>query len=57
MIILWDTLLPNDGVHGIPADIGKTIKPVPVINKVVEVDGAPVITIVSTDSKIVFRVS
>ena len=49
-------LLPNDKVQAIPADIGKTIKPIPVIDKVIEVDVAPMITILSTDSNIVFRV-
>ena len=56
MIILCNTLLPNDKVQAIPADIGKVIKPTPVTDKVIEVDVAPMITIESTDSKIVFRV-
>ena len=56
MIILYNTLLPNEGVQAIPADIGKKIKLSPVIDRVIEVDVAPIITIVSTDSKIVFRV-
>ena len=43
-------------MHAIPADIGKIIKPKAVIDRVIEVDVAPVITIVSTDSNIVFRV-
>ena len=42
-------------MHAIPADIGKIIKPIAVIDRVIEVDVAP-ITIVSTDSNIVFRV-
>ena len=37
-----------------PADIDKTIKGIPVIVIVIEVDVAPVITSVSTDSEIVF---
>ena len=45
-----------DRVHAIPADLGKIIKPIPVIHKVFEVDVAPSITIVSIDSKFVFRV-
>ena len=56
MIILCNTLLPHDRVHAIPADIGKIIKPTPVIDRVIEVDVAPMITIESTDSNIVFRV-
>ena len=56
MIILCNTLLPNDRVQAIPADIGKIIKPIPVIDRVIEVDVAAMITIQSTDSNIVFRV-
>ena len=43
-------------MHAIPADIGKIIKPIAVIDRVIEVDVAPIRTIVSTDSNIVFRV-
>ena len=56
MIKLCNTLLPKDRVQAIPADIGKTIKPIPVIDRVIDVDGAPMVTIESTDSNIVFRV-
>ena len=56
MIILCKALIPNDKVHAIPADNGKTIKSIPVIDKVIEVDVAPMITIQSIDSNIVFRV-
>ena len=49
-------MFPNDRVQENPADIGKIIKPIPVIDRVVEVDVAPLRTIVSTDSYIVFRV-
>ena len=56
MINLCNILLPNDRVQAIPADIGKIIKPTPVTDKVIEVDVAPMITILSTDSNIVFRV-
>ena len=56
MINLCNTLLPNDRVQTIPADTGRRIKPIPVIDKVIEVDVAPMITILSTDSNIVFRV-
>ena len=44
--------LPNDRVHAIPAEIGKIIRPIPVFDKVVEVDIVPRKTIVSTDSKL-----
>ena len=55
MINLCNILLPNDRVQAIPADIGKIIKHIPVIDRVIEVDVAPMITILSTDSNIVFR--
>ena len=48
--------MPIDKVHAIPADIGKIIKPTPVIDRVIEVDVAAIKTIESTDSYIVFRV-
>ena len=56
MINLCITLLPNGRVHAIPADIGKIIKPIPIFDKVIEFDVAPLITIVSTDSNNLFRV-
>ena len=56
MINLCNILLPNDKVQALPADIGNIIKPIPVIDRVIEVDVAPIITILSTDSNIVFRV-
>ena len=56
MIILCNTLLPNDKVHATLTDIGKTIKPTPVIDLVIKVDVAPILTIVSTDFNIVFIV-
>ena len=56
MINLCDTLLPNDRVHAIPADIGKTIKPTPETATVREFDVAPTIIILSTDCNKVFRV-
>ena len=40
MINLCNILLPNDIPQAIPADIGKTIKPIPVTDKVIEVDVA-----------------
>ena len=56
MIILCNTLLPNDRMHTNPADIGERIKLIPVVDRVIEVDFAPMRTIESTDSNIVFRV-
>ena len=53
---MCNTLLPNDIVQAIPADIGKRIKPTPVTDKVNEVEVAPMITIEFTDSNIVFNV-
>ena len=46
----------SDKGHANPADIGKKIKPTPVIDKVLEVDVAAMTTIEPTDSKIVFKV-
>ena len=54
LINLCNILLPNDRTQAIPADMGKTIKPIPVIDRVIEVDVAAMITILSTDSNIVF---
>ena len=56
MINLCNALLPNDKPQAIPADIGKIIKPTPVTDRVIEVDVAVMITILSTDSNTVFRV-
>ena len=50
LIILCNTLLPNDREHAIPADVGKIMEPTPEIDIVKEVDVAPMITIESTDS-------
>ena len=55
MINLCNTLLPIDRVHALPTDIGKIIKPTPVIDRDIEVDVDPMITILSTDSNFVFR--
>ena len=55
MINLCNTLLPNHRVDDIPADIGKIFKPIPVINRVREVDVPETITIVFTASNIVLR--
>ena len=56
MFNLCNILLPNDRPQAIPADIGKIIKPTPETDKVIEVDVATMITILSTDSNIVFNV-
>ena len=56
MINFCNILLHNDSVQAIPADIGNTIKPIPVTESVIEVEVAAMITILSTDSNIVFRV-
>ena len=56
MINLCNTLPHNDKAQAIPADMGKIIKPTPVTDKVIDVEVAPMITILSTDSNIVFRV-
>ena len=56
MINLGNTLLDNDRVQAILANIGKIIKPTPVIDRDIEVDVAPMITIESTEAKIMFRV-
>ena len=56
MINLCKTLLPNDKVQAIPADMGKIIKPIPVIDKVFEVEVAAMMMTLSIDSNIVFRV-
>ena len=56
MINLCDTLLPNDRVHAIPADIGKTIKPIPEIATVREFGVAPTIITLSTEYNKVFRI-
>ena len=56
MIKFCKTLLPGDKVQTRPAELGETIKPIPVIDKVVEVDVAPMITNPSMDSRSLFRV-
>ena len=56
MINLCNILLPNDRPQAKPADIGKTIEPIPVTDRVIDVDVAPMITILSTDYNTVFRV-
>ena len=50
MIILCNTLLPNDRAHGIQLKIGTIIKPKPVTGNVIDVLVATIIKTVSTDS-------
>ena len=52
MIISCKILLHNDKKRAMPADFGKTIKPIPVTDIVIKVDVAPIKTILSTDSEI-----
>ena len=47
MINLCNILLPKDRPQAIPADIGNTINPIPVTDRVIEVDVAPMITMLS----------
>ena len=56
MINLCNTLLLKGMVQAIPAENGKTIKPIPVIDRVIEVDVAPMIILLSFDPSTVFRV-
>ena len=56
MINLGNILLRDDGVHAISANNGKIIRTIPVIDRVIGIDVAPMITTLSTDSDIVFRV-
>ena len=56
IINLCKTLWPNDKIPAIPSGIGKTILAIPVIDKVIEFDVAPIKKILSSDSNILFRV-
>ena len=56
MFNLCNTLLPNEKAQATPADIGNTIKPIPLTDEVIEVDVAAMITILSADYNTVFRV-
>ena len=56
MFILCNTLLPKDKAETLPADFDKTIEPIPVLDRNIEVDVAPIRLVASTDSNIVFRV-
>ena len=48
-------MLPKDKVYANLAEIGKTIKAIPVTDKVIEVDVAEIIPILSTDSNMVLK--
>ena len=52
VIILCSTLLPSDRVHAIPADIGHVKWLIPKVDRLIEVDVAPIKPIVSTDANI-----
>ena len=52
MLILCNTLLPNDRTHATPAEIGNTIKPTAVIDKNADVVVAPILASASFDSQI-----
>ena len=56
MIMLCNTLPPNDRVQAKPAVFGRKRCTIPIIDKTIEVDVAPTIPIESTDSISVFRV-
>ena len=56
MISLCSILLPKDIPQATPATTGKTIKPTPVTDRLIEVEVAPMITILSTDSNTIFEV-
>ena len=56
MINLCNILLPSDKPQAMPADMGKIINAKPVTHKVIEVEVAAMITILSTDSNTVFKV-
>ena len=53
MIIKYNILLPSDNPHAVAVDIGIAIKPIPVRDKVIELDVVAIITNVSNDFSIV----
>ena len=55
-IILSNTLLANDKTQATPAEIRTTVNQTPVTNNVTDFVDAPIVTNVSTDSNIEFRV-
>ena len=56
MIISYSTFLPIDKAHADAVDIGLTIKPIPVRERVIELDIVTIITNVSNDFSIVLIV-
>ena len=57
MIISYSPLLPIDKLHAVAVDIGITINPIPVRDKVIEFGVVAIIANVSNDFSIVFIVS
>ena len=53
MNISYSTLLPIDKPHAVAVDIGITINPIPVRDKVITLDVVAIITNVSNDFSIV----
>ena len=53
MIISYSTLLPIDKPHAVAVHIGITINPIPVRDKVIELEVVAIITNVSNDFSIV----
>ena len=53
MIISYSTFLPIDKPHAVAVDIGTTINPIPVRDKVIELEVVAIITNVSNDFSIV----
>ena len=53
MIISYSTLLPIDKPHAVAFDIGITINPIPLRDKVIELEVVAIITNVSNDFSIV----
>ena len=56
MIISYTTLIPIDNQHAIAVDIGVAINPIPVRDKVIELDVVAIVTNVSNDFNIVVNV-
>ena len=56
IITLCNILSPNDRVKANPADIVKKIKPIPVIDRAIVADVAPIKTVESIHSSIVLKV-
>ena len=56
MIISYNTLLPIDNPHAVAVDIGIALKPIPVRDKLIELDVVATITNVSNDFSIVVLV-